>query len=95
MTIDSAGTGSYREVQISARKTLANDQQLFASYVRSSAEGELNEFARTFVYASRGCGPFLHTNPDDRPEDVFGGQVTLHCGGGRDSYLLLPIVPRL
>jgi predicted acyl esterase len=58
-------------------------------------EGELNEFARTFVYASRGCGPFLHTSPDDRPEDVFGGQVTLHCGGGRDSYLLLPIVPRL
>jgi hypothetical protein len=48
LTIDSTGTGSYREVQLSARRTLTNDQQLFVSYVRSSAEGELNEFASLF-----------------------------------------------
>jgi hypothetical protein len=48
LTLDSAGTGSYREVQISARRTLTNDQQLFVSYVRSAADGELNEFASLF-----------------------------------------------
>jgi len=48
LTLDSSGTGTYREVQISARRTWDNDQQLFVSYVRSSAEGELNEFAALF-----------------------------------------------
>ena len=32
-------------------------------------------------------------DPDKRPKDVFGGKVTLHAGGGRESYLLLPIIP--
>jgi uncharacterized protein len=34
-----------------------------------------------------------HNDPDDRPADVFGGEVTLHAGGARGSYLLLPIIP--
>jgi len=25
---------------------------------------------------------------------IFGGQVTLHAGGGKDAYLLLPVVPK-
>jgi len=41
-----------------------------------------------------GCGPFLHNDPRDRPAKVFGGKVTLHCGGRYAAYLLLPIVPR-
>ncbi|MBC7781386.1 MAG: CocE/NonD family hydrolase [Proteobacteria bacterium] len=41
----------------------------------------------------RGCGPFLHDDPRDRPAAVFGGRVTLHAGDGRTPYLLLPIVP--
>ena len=41
----------------------------------------------------RGCGPFLHDDPRDRPPDVFGGVTTLHFGKGREAYLLLPIVP--
>jgi uncharacterized protein len=40
-----------------------------------------------------GCGPFLHDDPIDRPPDVFGGRTTLHFGGGRESHLLLPIIP--
>lgn len=55
--------------------------------------GELDEFARTFHYSSKGVGPFTHTNPQDRPTDVFGGKVTVHAGGGRGSYVLLPIIP--
>src|SRR5438067_1763092 len=55
--------------------------------------GRLDEFAQSFHYASRGCGPFVHTDPQDRPAEVFGGKVKLHAGGRRESYLLLPIIP--
>jgi predicted acyl esterase len=55
--------------------------------------GELTDFARSFHYAGRGVGPFTHNDREDRPADVYGGQVTLHAGGGRDSYLLLPVIP--
>jgi uncharacterized protein len=47
----------------------------------------------TFKNELRGCGPFLHDDPDDRPPDVFGGTVTVHTGGEHGSYLLLPFVP--
>jgi predicted acyl esterase len=41
----------------------------------------------------RGCGPFLHDDASDRPAKVFSGTTTLHFGGTRQPYLLLPIVP--
>jgi predicted acyl esterase len=41
----------------------------------------------------RGCGPFLHDDPSDRPPEVFGGRVTLHSTPGRSPYLLLPVIP--
>jgi predicted acyl esterase len=41
----------------------------------------------------RGCGPFLHDDPRDRPAEVFGGKVTLHVGPGQESYVVLPVVP--
>jgi predicted acyl esterase len=56
-------------------------------------EGELSEFGKKFHYATRGTGGMTHDDPDNRPKDIFGGTVTLHAGGGRDAYLLLPIIP--
>jgi hypothetical protein len=41
----------------------------------------------------RGCGPFLHDDPRDRPAAVFGGGNTLHSGPGRESYVLVPVIP--
>lgn len=41
----------------------------------------------------RGCGPFLHDDPRDRPPSIFGGRTTLHLGPERPAYLLLPIIP--
>lgn len=41
----------------------------------------------------RGCGPFMHDDPVDRPPAVFGGNVTLHMGPDRHAGLLLPIIP--
>ena len=38
----------------------------------------------------RGCGPFLHDDPRDRPASVFGGRTTLHL---KDCYVLLPVIP--
>jgi len=39
----------------------------------------------------KGCGPFTHDDPTDRPPAVFGGKVTLHFE--KNPYLLLPIIP--
>jgi len=41
-----------------------------------------------------GVGPFLHDDPRDRPPKVFEGKVILHAGGGKDAYVLLPIISR-
>jgi predicted acyl esterase len=56
-------------------------------------EGELSEFGKKFHYGTRGTGGMTHADPDDRPQAVFDNTVTLHAGGGRESYLLLPIIP--
>jgi len=42
----------------------------------------------------RGCGPFLHNDPRDRPQEIFGGRVTIHTGPQHPTHLLLPIIPQ-
>jgi predicted acyl esterase len=51
--------------------------------------GKLSNFKNEL----KGCGPFLHDDPRDRPPAVFNGTTTLHFAGGKMPYLLLPIVP--
>jgi uncharacterized protein len=51
--------------------------------------GKLSNFKNEL----KGCGPFLHNDPLDRPSKIFGGVTTLHFGGRRDPYLLLPVIP--
>ncbi len=51
--------------------------------------GRLSNMKNEFT----GCGPFLHDDPQDRPDELFGGTTTLHCGEGRENFVLLPIVP--
>ena len=41
----------------------------------------------------RGCGPFLHDEPLDRPPAIFGAECTIHLGEAEQSYVLLPIIP--
>jgi predicted acyl esterase len=41
----------------------------------------------------RGCGPFLHDDPRDRPAAIFGGRTTLHLGPAHMSYVLVPVIP--
>jgi predicted acyl esterase len=40
-----------------------------------------------------GCGPYRHDDPTDRPQEVFGGRVTLHVDPAHPSYLLVPVIP--
>jgi hypothetical protein len=48
LMVQSAGAAEYRELQVSGRRTWKDNQQLFVSYVRSSARGELNDFLSVF-----------------------------------------------
>ena len=41
----------------------------------------------------RGCGPFLHDDPRDRPAAVFGGRNTLHFGPGCEAWVQAPVIP--
>jgi predicted acyl esterase len=41
----------------------------------------------------RGCGPFLHDDPRDRPRETFGGRTTLHFAPDRAPYVLVPVIP--
>jgi predicted acyl esterase len=40
----------------------------------------------------KGSGWFLHDDPRDRPPETFAGTHTVYSGGGRGSYLLLPVI---
>jgi hypothetical protein len=41
----------------------------------------------------KGCGPFLHDDPIDRPPEIFAGTTTLHSSGRHANHVLLPIIP--
>ncbi len=65
-----------------------------------TVRGRDYEFAKStgarlsnFKNELRGCGPFLHDDPRDRPAAVFGGKTTLHFGAGREAFVLLPLIP--
>lgn len=49
LAVRSNGRGDYEEYQISVRQVWAKNQQLFVSYVKSSARGELNDFMTLFA----------------------------------------------
>jgi predicted acyl esterase len=51
--------------------------------------GKLSNMKNEFT----GNGPFLHDDPRDRPVAIYGGKTTLHFGGGRENFVLLPIIP--
>jgi predicted acyl esterase len=55
--------------------------------------GDLDEYGQSFVYATRGTGGMTHNDPDDRPPEIFGGTVTVHCGPDHPSHVLLPVIP--
>jgi uncharacterized protein len=61
-------------------------------YVYPHLDGDQPRLSN-FANALTGCGPFLHDDPRDRPQEVYGGDVTVHTGGPHRSYLLAPFIP--
>ncbi|MGC4862249.1 CocE/NonD family hydrolase [Micromonospora sp. DT41] len=47
-----------------------------------------------FKNAMKGCGPFLHDDPIDRPAQRYATRVSIHCGGDHRSSILLPFQER-
>jgi len=41
----------------------------------------------------KGCGPFVHDDPADRPPEIFGRRNRIHFSGGRQNYVTLPVIP--
>ena len=58
-------------------------------YVYPGEPGHLSNMPKPMT----GVGPFVHNEPRDRNPAVFDGTVTVHTGGERQSYLLLPLIP--
>ncbi len=56
---------------------------------QSSTGARLSNFKNEL----KGCGPFLHDDPRDRPRAIYGGRTTVHTGPGHESWLLLPDIP--
>jgi predicted acyl esterase len=66
-----------------------------------TVRGRDYEFAKStgarlsnFKNELRGCGPFLHDDSRDRPAAIFGGTTTLHFGGTREAWLMLPTITK-
>jgi hypothetical protein len=59
-------------------------------YEHACRGGKLSNFKNEL----RGCGPFLHDDPTDRPAGIFSGKTTLHASKDQQPYLLLPIIPK-
>jgi predicted acyl esterase len=65
-----------------------------------SVRGKDYEYAKAsgarmsnFKNELRGCGPFLHNDPEDRPAALFGGETTIHLAAEFPAELLLPVIP--
>ncbi len=54
--------------------------------------GDVSDTGEKLAGVWNGVGPFKHDDPRDRPAEVFGGDVTVHTGPDRPSYLLLPVI---
>jgi predicted acyl esterase len=59
-------------------------------YEHACRGGKLSNFKNEL----RGCGPFLHDDPTDRPANIFAGKTTLHTEKDRQPCLLLPVIPK-
>ncbi len=46
-----------------------------------------------FTNELRGCGPFLHDDPRDRPLGTYGGVTTVHLGPDHPAHVLAPVIP--
>ena len=69
-------------------------KEMIAFRDRRAAELELELIVHVNEDGLRaGVGPFTHTDPRDRPPEIFAAANTLHFSPTQPAYLLLPIIP--
>jgi hypothetical protein len=61
----------------------------------TSTRGPSGGRIASFKNELKGCGPFLHDEPRDRPREIFAGKTMLHIGPSHAACPLLPIIPAL
>ena len=55
-------------------------------------DAEPTEWGKTGLMM-RGSSNELHDDPLYRPADIYDNDVTIHGGPGRESHLLIPVIP--
>ncbi len=55
--------------------------------------GEPNSGLSNMKNVFTGVGPFLHDDPDNRPDVIYKNNITLHVGPQKAGYALLPVIP--
>ena len=55
--------------------------------------GPLDEHDQSSSSVVRGIAGMTHTDPADRPPEIFDTTVRLHTSPTDPSYLLLPVIP--
>ena len=55
--------------------------------------GEPNSGLSNMKNVFTGVGPFLHDDPDNRPDAIYKNNITLHVGPQKAGYALLPVIP--
>ncbi len=55
--------------------------------------GEPNSGLSNMKNVFTGVGPFLHDDPDNRPDVIYKNNITLHVGPQNAGYALLPVIP--
>jgi hypothetical protein len=41
----------------------------------------------------KGCGPFVHDDPEDRAPEIFAATNSLYFSPQQQPYVLLPVIP--
>ena len=90
LAIRSDGASHYRELQVSLRQTWDDKQQVFVSYVRASARGELNDFMALF---GRLDAPLLQPGGMSRlPTDARNRWITWGTVNLPKRFVLSPVM---
>jgi predicted acyl esterase len=62
-------------------------------YIWAGYKDQLDPVYPLRIPPQTGSATYTHTDPVDRPAQIFGADVTLHFDADRQPYLLLPFIP--
>ena len=72
--------------------TVQGKDLIYSGYVPEPGQSP-SKFDSFSNIAEDGIGSRRHSDPLDRPPEIFDGNVTVHFDKDKRPYLLLPVVP--